>query len=240
MTHCFLPHRSHPRSNAHPEVPQNTAEVGTSKTGSTTDITPVLANKVHKKWKWQQHSLLVTELLPHCSQKNPVCLKHGRAGALGCAVARPRAHSSHSGSSAMSGHFWKAQGMGCGRRIGYKKKNKNICWHIGKIALGLLSALKGMEAARKMTLSQTPQQARAQLLHPSPRGQLINLAVSQRLIKGMFSPGKWLINRRVKVCCAQCRTELQERGKLIRSSGEPQSNAGLGVCLVSHSISSGK
>lgn len=124
MTHCFLPHRRHPRSNAHPEVPQNTAEVGTSKTGSTTDITPVLANKVHKKWKWQQHSLLVTELLPHCSQKNPVCLKHGRAGALGCAVARPRAHSSHSGSSAMSGHFWKAQGMGCGRRIGYKKKKK--------------------------------------------------------------------------------------------------------------------
>lgn len=117
----------------------------------------------------------------------------------------------------------------------------NICWHIGKIVLGLLSALKGMEAARKMTLSQTPQQARAQLLHLSPRGQLINfLAFSQKLIKDMFSPGKWLINRRVKVCCAQCHTELQERGKFIRSSGEPQSSAGPGACLVSHSISSGK
>lgn len=58
MTHCFLPHRSHPRSNAHPEVPQNTAGVGTSKTDSPADITPVLANKVGKKWKWQQHSLL--------------------------------------------------------------------------------------------------------------------------------------------------------------------------------------
>lgn len=46
MTHCFLPHRSHPRSNAHPEVPQNTAGVGTSKTDSPADITPVLANKV--------------------------------------------------------------------------------------------------------------------------------------------------------------------------------------------------